>query len=318
MKTKTQAVQIQTSLPQRLAYWAGYAVMLTGLIHLLTFPFIDGAAWSGPIGYRKLVVFGLSAGFTLVTMGWLLKFYPPKPRLHTAMMSVMAAALVIEIIIINTQHFRGLPSHFNVGTALDTILWTTMGLSILCFALVSTTQAILAFGKLKATPAMKLAIRTSMALFFFSQLSGQLIVMHGMNHVLQEGVFIMENVATSTTYGEAGNLKLPHAISLHSIQALPLLALMLLGLQLNKRQQELLLWVGSLGFAGVTLFTQFHAYTGRSIFDLDTLGTVIMIVTSICFLTPFIYATTAQILRLAQSPVRKADTQTSLHQALSA
>ncbi|MBK1876680.1 hypothetical protein [Pelagicoccus mobilis] len=312
---KTKSARSHLSTPQSIAYWAGFAVMLTGLVHLLAYPFVESAVWSGPLGYRKLVVFGLSAGFTLVTMGWLLKFYPPKPRLHKAMMSAMSAALVLEIIIINTQHFRGLPSHFNVGTPLDTLLWSTMGLSILCFAIVSTTQAILAFGKLVGSPAMKLAIRTSMVLFFFSQLSGQLIVIHGMNHVLQDGAFLIENVASSTTYGEAGNLKLPHAISLHSIQALPLLALMIIGLGLNKRQQELLIWVSSIGFAGVTFFSQVHAYTGRSIFDLDTFGTLIMIVSLIGFLTPFIYATTAQILRLAQPSTNK---RPSLHQPLSA
>lgn len=278
--------------------------MLTGLAHLIAVPFMENVQWSGATGMRKPIVFGLSAGFTLVTMGWLLKFFPRKPRLHTTMMSTMAVALVLEIIIINTQRHRGLPSHFNVGTAIDSALWAIMGLSILCFALVATTQAILSFGKLSAGPAMNLAIRTSMILFVFSQVSGQLIVLHGMNHVLQEGVFIMENVATSTTIGEAGNLKLPHAISLHAIQTLPLLALMLLGIGLNKRQQELLVWTSSTGFAGITLLTQLHAYTGRSAFDLDTGKAFIMILSLIAFLTPFIYATTAQTLRLAKETPR--------------
>ncbi len=304
MNQESAAHPSSTPLSRRIAYYAGFAVMLTGLAHLLAVPFLENAIWSGPTGMRKPIVFGLSAGFTLVTMGWLLKFFPHKPRLHTTMMSAMAVALVLEIIIINAQRLRGLPSHFNVGTAIDSALWAIMGLSIFCFAIVATTQAVLSFGKLSASPAMKLAIRTSMVLFVFSQVSGQLIVLHGMNHVLQEGVFIMENVATSTTIGEAGNLKLPHAISLHAIQALPLLALMLLGIGLNKRQQELLVWTSATGFAGITLLTQFHAYTGRSAFDLDTGKAFIMVLSLIAFFTPFIFTTTAQILRLAKETPR--------------
>lgn len=40
-------------------------------------------------------------------------------------------------------------------------------------------------------------------------------------------LFGLEIVGHSTTGGEAGNLKLPHAISLHGIKVLPFLAMLL-------------------------------------------------------------------------------------------
>ena len=276
--------------PQKVAYLFGYGVMITGLAHLITFLLTPDAVLEGPIGFRKPMVFGLSAGFTLVTMGWLLKFYKSRPRLHTAMMAMMSAALIIEIIIIDVQRFRSLPSHFNMGTPLDAALWSIMGLSILIFASVSTTQAILSFGKLTGSPTMNLAIRTSMILFFFSQISGQLIVSHGMNQVMVEGTFVLENIEHSTTVGEAGNLKLPHAISLHSIQALPLLTLLLPVVVLSRRALRALVLGGALGFASITLFTQLHAYNGKHITDLSYGQIIFLGLSLMVFLVPFIVA----------------------------
>ena len=292
--------------PQKIAYFFGYGVMLTGIAHLVAYLLTPGAVLEGPIGFRKPMVFGLSAGFTLVTMGWILQFYKSRPKLHTVMMSLMSAALVIEIIIIDVQRFRGLPSHFNMGTTLDMALWFTMGMSILIFALVSTTEALLSLEKMKGTPAMNLAIRAAMLLFFFSQISGQLIVSHGTEHVMPNGVFLMENVETSTTVGEAGNLKLPHAISLHSIQALPLLGLLLIGLSWSERTQKFLVCSATIGFTAITLFTQLHAYSGKSIWDLPPGQGLFMTSSLILFLMPFAIAVIGQGLRfMSYCPFRK-------------
>jgi hypothetical protein len=292
MKNITQSWS-QLETPQKIAYFFGYGVMLTGLAHLILYLLSPEAVLEGPIGFRKPMVFGLSAGFTLVTMGWLLKFYKSRPRLHTIMMSMMSAALVIEIIIIDLQRYRGLPSHFNMGTPLDTALWSIMGLSILIFASVSTTQAILSFGKLSGSPSMNLAIRTSMILFFFSQISGQLIVSHGMEKVFVQGTFVLENIEHSTTVGEAGNLKLPHAISLHSIQALPLLGLLLMGVGVSEKTKNCFVISSAIGFAVITLFTQLHAYSGMSIWSLTTFQFTLLIISFIFFLAPYLISVVA-------------------------
>jgi len=158
------------------------------------------------------------------------------------------------------------------------------------FAAVSTTQAILAFGELKGSPSMNLAIRASMVLFFFSQISGQLIVAHGMSQVLVEGAFILENVETSTTVGESGNLKLPHAISLHSIQALPLLGLLLMGLPFSQAFQKIIVLSSAIGFSAITAFTQFHAYAGKHISDLSTGQNIFLTLCMVLFLVPYLVA----------------------------
>lgn len=295
MKTKITFSWANLPPYQKIAYVCGFLVMLTGLAHLVAFPFIDEAQWSGPAGFRKTIVFGLSAGLTLVSMGWLLRFFDPKPRLHTIMMSAMSLALVIEIVIIDLQRFRGVPSHFNMSTPFDSILWTAMGLSILVFATVSTLQAILSFGRMNATPSMALAIRTSMILFFLSQLSGQLIVKNGMSLVLDGNIFLMENVAISTTYGEAGNLKLPHAIALHAIQALPLLGLILLRTRLSEASKTFWVALCFSGFLGISLLAQIQAYKGKAIHDLDTLSAMALGASVFAFTIPYLQSMIALV-----------------------
>ena len=302
---RIQQIWSQFGTPQKIAYSVGYGVMLTGLVHLVWYLVSPGAILEGPVGFRKPMVFGLSAGFTLVTMGWLLNFYKSRPRLHTVMMSMMSAALVIEIIIIDMQRIRGLPSHFNMGTPLDAALWSTMGITILVFATVATTQAILSFGKLTGTPSMNLAIRISMLLFFFSQLSGQFVVTHGMSQVLVDGTFILENVETSTTVGEAGNLKLPHAISLHSIQALPLLGLLLLGIPFSKNLQLALVVAAGLGFSAITAFAQTQAFAGKAMTDLTAPQTILMGACVLVFLAPYAFTLITRAAGIL-SPVRAA------------
>ena len=284
-------------VPQRLAYVFGFGVMLTGLAHLLGFAILEDPQWSGPVGFRKPVVFGLSAGFTLVTMGWLLSFYQPRPRLHTLMMGAMSAALVIEIIIIDLQRFRGLPSHFNMGTPLDAALWSTMGLSILVFAIVSTLQGILSLGKLNASPELATAIRASMLLFVYSQLSGQFIVAHGMTAMFQDGIFAIENAAIATTVGENGDLKLPHALSLHSIQALPLLALLMIGSPVSHRWRIWLIRTSALGFALVVAVAQYRAFAGNPLFGSDVTENGPLALGAAAFALPFGTIATSQIIR---------------------
>ncbi|MCH6257054.1 hypothetical protein MLD52_10885 [Puniceicoccaceae bacterium K14] len=287
-----QFVRYWTRLPafQRIAYASGFVIMLTGIAHLMAFPLINDATWSGPTGFRKSIVFGLSGGFTLVTLSWLLSYFPAKPKLHTSMMVGMSATMIIEIIIIDLQRHRGVYSHFNMATPLDSVLWSIMGISILSFALLATIQTILSFGKLKASPAMKIAIRLSMLVFFLSQISGQLIVIHGLSVVFQEGQFIYENIAKSTTFGEGGNLKLPHALSLHAIQVIPLLGLTLNRIELKNTPSKLLIWINAVGFLGLVVLAQVQAYKGKLIHQLDTFSAVIAWGCLFLLLVPNIYA----------------------------
>ncbi|MEM9157530.1 MAG: hypothetical protein AAGB46_00670 [Verrucomicrobiota bacterium] len=296
-----QAEWAEAPFSRQVAYSVGILALLSGIAHLAAFPFIENASWSGPAGLRKTTIFGISTGLTLITMAWLFRYFQTLPKLHSTILYTMSAALFIEIIIIDLQRFRGVPSHFNMSTPFDAALWSTMGFFILVFAIVATAQAVLAFGKLNASPAMASAIRSSLILFFFSQVSGQLIVSHGLSQVVQNGEFVIENIAASTTYGEAGNLKLPHAITLHSIQAIPLLGLLIAPLAIPANRQRFWVWTSATGFLGVSLIAQVQAYLGKSIQNLDTPTSIALVLSLCAFGMPFFYALIAHLKRILSS-----------------
>lgn len=166
---------------ERIALISGVISLLSFVAHLLVFPFIDDAVWAGPIGFRKPAMFGFSVGVTLLSLGWMIRYFAPRPRLQTALVGTMSGALLLEVAIIAFQRFRGVPSHFNMATLFDGLLWSMMGLAIIVFALLAIVQAVWSFGQLNAPPAVRTAIRAAMVLLVFSQISGQLIVLNGTN-----------------------------------------------------------------------------------------------------------------------------------------
>ena len=59
----------------RLLYWGAAFWLTIGAIHLIPLA-RDGWAWSGPLSFRKPIVFSVSMGLLLATMGWVLDRLP--------------------------------------------------------------------------------------------------------------------------------------------------------------------------------------------------------------------------------------------------
>ena len=235
-------------------------------------------------------MFGFSVGLTLVSIGWMMRFFRSRPRAQTAVAGVMSGALLLEIAIIAVQRVRGVPSHFNMATTLDGVLWSMMGLAISVFALLAMVLAVWSFGRLEAPPVMRTGIRAALVLLVFSQISGQLIVLHGTSVVWPEGKFVAAEIARAGTYGAAGNLKLPHAIALHGLQLLPLLGALAVRLNWSPLAGRFWIALAGVGFFGVALTTQLQAYTGRAMADLDPVLASALGVCLVAFGLPWAHA----------------------------
>ena len=71
------------------------------------------------------------------------------------------------------------------------------------------------------------------------------------------------------TFGAAGSLKLPHAVTLHAVQVLPALAL-LLGLSVSTEQRRVrIVALGAIGYAGLIGAAAMQTYGGDSPFDVS-------------------------------------------------
>jgi hypothetical protein len=56
---------------QRLCYLSGLILMISAVLHMGVF-LIDDLPWTGPVSWRKPVLFGFSFGVTLITVGWMM------------------------------------------------------------------------------------------------------------------------------------------------------------------------------------------------------------------------------------------------------
>jgi hypothetical protein len=105
--------------PVERACWAVAAgLVAVGLAHLAV-QAVLGGPWEGPVSWRKPTTFGLSFGITLASVAWAASFLTMRERLRTALLGALAVASVGEVALVTVQAWRGVPSHFNVETALD-------------------------------------------------------------------------------------------------------------------------------------------------------------------------------------------------------
>lgn len=58
---------------ERVAYWSGGLLILSGVIHLAVL-LMSGGTWEGPLSLRKPTAFGLSFGLTLINVTLLSSF----------------------------------------------------------------------------------------------------------------------------------------------------------------------------------------------------------------------------------------------------
>jgi hypothetical protein len=238
---------------QTFLYGAGVLLLASGLFHTLVF-LLDGGGWDGPLSWRKPILFGFSFGITVLSLGWVLSFLPRRRRLGWLLAGTLGVASVGEVFLITMQRWRGVPSHFNETTAFDAAVFNTMGGLVAMAALVVVAVTVGSFASLRATPSMAWAIRVGLVLLVAGQLLGGAIIANGMSKSDAQAV------AAGSTFGAAGGMKVPHAVSLHAVQLLPALA-WLLGLtgwaELRRTRVVLVAAAGYLGLFAVTVLQTF-------------------------------------------------------------
>lgn len=242
---------------QGVMYFAGALLVLSGLFHIFVCA-IDGGSLSGDISWRKPILFGFSAGATMLSLGWLVGKL--KPRFGDGLLfAAFSAAMLAEVGLITMQQWRGVASHFNRTTPLDAnVLGWIEGL-IFFATIVIADLTYRSFGSLKTSPDMKLAIRGGTALLLFACLLGFVLVGHG-NYQQSIGQH-------PGTYGDAGVMKFPHGMPIHAIQFFPLLAWCLTKLRVKERVRLAAVRYAVLSIVAFTTFSLTQTFSGRARFD---------------------------------------------------
>jgi hypothetical protein len=249
---------------QSFAYAAGALLIASGIFHFAVF-LVRGGPWGGPVSWRKPATFGLSFGLTVITLAWIGGLLGPRRRAAVAVV-IVAVGSFLEVFLVVMQRWRGVPSHFNSATAFDGTVFDLMGVTIAIVVLAIVVIAALAFRRLDADPPMALAIRAGLLILLIGQALGGLIIRNGLQ------IDMPPTQTDLAIFGRAGVMKVPHAISLHAIQVLPALALLLTFTRLSDRRRRSIVWMAAAGYLGLAATAILQTFSGRAPFDLTPMA----------------------------------------------
>jgi hypothetical protein len=194
---------------------------------------VDPREILGQPAWAKPLKFALSIALYAVTLAWMIGLAPRARRLLSLLGVVVVVALVLEMVVIVGAVLTNTTSHFNVSSPLATAAWGLMAVSIVVVWLATVVVAVVLFRAPLGDPARSLAIRAGlvigligMALAFLmtSPTSEQLDDFQGVAGAHAVGV--ADGGAGIPILGwstEGGDLRVPHFIGMHALQALPLL-----------------------------------------------------------------------------------------------
>jgi hypothetical protein len=201
---------------ERVCYLIGAALFVGGVLHLGV-AVVDGRPWLGPLSWRKPITFGVSFGLTLIAITWVSSYLRLAPRTRTALLGAFAADCVLEVAGITVQAWRRVPSHFNNETSFDSVIAYSLAAGGVVLVVVLGRLAIAAlFGRIDAAPSMRLALRAGFALLVAGLAAGVAMI--------ARGEVLIKAGHRPAAYDTAGYLKWFHAVTLHAVLVLPILA----------------------------------------------------------------------------------------------
>jgi len=236
----------------------GAVLIASGLVHLVVWG-IDGGAWEGAVTWRKPILFGISAGLTSLSLGWVWSKLPRR-RWDGALAAVTAWTLFVEVGLIDLQCWRGVASHFNRATPFDSFLYDSMGVLILFVTAVVIDLTIRLFRAPAALPPEMLrATRAGLVLLVVSCGLGIWVSIHG---DLQ-----MARGLSPEVVGAAGVPKFPHGAVIHALQWLPMLAWGARRAGLSPLWRQRLVSAAIAGSVLILAYASVQTLTGRGRFD---------------------------------------------------
>ncbi|NOT26756.1 MAG: hypothetical protein HOP16_11705 [Acidobacteria bacterium] len=243
---------------------------------------MDSREITGAPAWLKPGKFATSTAIYTLTLAWVFSYLPEWPRTRRIVGRTTAAVLVLEVAIIALQAARGTTSHFNVGTPFDAVLFSVMGLAIFTQTFTSVAVAVALWRQPFADPALGYALRFGMTLTIVGAFVGGLMTSPTAAQLEAAEASGRIAVAGAHTVGapdggpglpvtgwstEYGDLRVPHFMGLHALQALPILTLFLFrGLKDQTRLRLTL--VGATLYALVFAALLLQALTGRPLLAL--------------------------------------------------
>ncbi len=293
-----------TLAARRSRSWHRPLMIFVGLMAVLTVAatlgvLMDDRILDGSPVWLKPFKFAVSFVIYGATMAWIISRLPDRRRWTWILGTVIVVTSMIEMVIIVGQAVRGTHSHFNVSTALNAALWYTMAAAIVVLWLATLVVAAFAARRRFGDRPFTLAIRFGLLVALIGMALGFLMTVPTADQVQA-----IESGATSLTGAHSvgvadggpglpvtawsttgGDLRVPHFVGMHALQALPLLAWLfaLPRLGLDERTRSRLVTTGAAGYLGLVGLLLWQALRGQPLITPDgwTLGAATALVVAV-------------------------------------
>jgi hypothetical protein len=251
---------------------------------------VDPRVVTGSPVWLKPAKFAFSIGLYSMTALWMLSFVSGHRRMVNFVASVIGIGFVIEMLGIAGQAARGIGSHFNIATPVDSAIYSIMGTMIA----VVTLMLLLVAGLVIRQKGLDRAFRWSLVLALLGTMAGSFMAF-GMTVPKPEQQLAWENGAPPVVAGGhavgapedgpglpilgwstvGGDLRAAHFLGIHAMQVLPFFGWLASRPRTRRRLNDLgrVLTVlsGSLAYLGAMLILYWQAIRGQSIIAPDGL-----------------------------------------------
>jgi hypothetical protein len=270
--------------PQRLLYATAVLFAVSALFHTAVYA-LTGGPWEGAVTWRKPIEFSASFAVATATFAWILGLLPSRQKQDRSFALVYAASSLGEVALIIMQRWRGTASHFNSATPFDTGVFAAMGILIVVISVAVLWLAFRAFGPVASGDRpLAWAIRLGLVFFVAGLGIGYLLLGEG------QAQASLGAATSPVTVGPRGALTLPHALALHALQVLLILAWLSGRSKLAMARRLALILVASAGYLGLLVVELSQALAGSAPLELAPLAAIALGVSSLLICGPFAIA----------------------------
>lgn len=277
---------VQSPRSRQILYASGLLLVASGIFHVGVIAYRRGS-WSGPLSWRKPILFGLSGGITTLSIAWVVGLVAASLPESSSLLAwepaydlSFAVLMTFEIGLITLQTWRGVASHFNIATPVDRTIATLMALSIFLITIEIFLLTLAAFWPLAAAADLALAARAGLILLFIGCLLGFWSASYGTKRVMQR--------QAPEIYGARGVMKFPHGLPLHAIQYLPVQSWLMAQLRLGETTRFDLVAASALGISLLTVYALLQTLGGRARFEFSPVSALLFAVALLLFGLPFL------------------------------
>ena len=246
----------------------------------------DHTVITGMPAWVKPLKFGVSSGIYAASLAVVIR----ETKIWTAALGIVdfatAAALILEVTLINLQAFRHTTSHFNNTTPFDRNVFLAMavGIAVLWIGAILTTAATMRHQY--SSELWGIVARVGMALVVLGAGTGAFMVPPSQSQITQAQVTHRMPIAGSHTIGapdggpglpilgwstEHGDIRVAHFMGIHGLQGLALLALFFNVTNVAPRKGRVLMWLGAGIYCGLFILLLYQALKGEPLLHPDHL-----------------------------------------------